>query len=118
MAEFSVVAAVTTPGGTDVDGERESADSAWESITLSGNERFNPNDPNVYSVEWIAQRGDTEYRVVWDDQTPIPSIPGLTLPRTIRFQTHCRSPKVPPLSNVGVSGSAHARITARSIEIP
>lgn len=51
MAEFSVVAAVTTPGGTDVDGERESAQSAWEHITLSGNERFNPNDPNVYTVE-------------------------------------------------------------------
>lgn len=54
MAEFSVVAAVTTPGGTDVDGERGAAQSAWEHITLSGNERFNPNDPNVYTVEWIS----------------------------------------------------------------
>ena len=81
MAEFSVVAAVTTPSGKVFDGERESADSAWQSITLSGNERFNPNDPKVYSVEWISQCGDTEYRVVWDDQTPSASIPGLTLPR-------------------------------------
>ncbi len=118
MAEFSVVAAVTTPGGTDVDGERESAQSDWQKITLSGNERFNPNDPNVYSVECISQRGDTDYQVVWDDYTPVVLIPGLTLPRTISFRTTCRSPKVPPLSNIGVSGSAHAKITARSIVIP
>lgn len=40
MAEFSVVAQVTTSGGTNADGERESAQSAWQSITLSDNERL------------------------------------------------------------------------------
>lgn len=116
MAEFKVTAKSKTSGGTSSDGARVSDTSRWEQITLSGNEVFNPNDANVYTVNWIAQRGETEFNIEWDDYTEVIPGSGLKLPRTIRFRTLCRSPKVPPLSNIGVGGVAEAEITARSFK--
>jgi hypothetical protein len=111
-----MVTAKAKSGGTSADGERKSDTSQWQEIKLSAGEYFNPADSGVYSVNWDAQRGETDYNVEWADYKE--PFPGLKLPTTLRFRTHCRSPKVPPLSNINVSGVAEATVTAKSIKIP
>jgi hypothetical protein len=115
MGEYSVVANAQTNGGTNIDGTREKDISEWEIIQLDGNEYFNPSDSGVYRLEIIGTRGETGDHVEWDDWAE--PIPGLRLPRKLKFRTSCWSPAVPPLTNVGVHGRREVRLTAKSIEI-
>jgi len=115
MGEYSIVARAQTGNGTNLDGTRAHSTSAVETIQLNGNEYFNPADPNVYKLEVLSTKGETDQHVEWEDYAE--PFPGLSLPRKLTFYTACWSPKVPPLRNVGVLGIHEVRLTAKSIEI-
>jgi len=75
-----------------------------------------PERPEVYSVQWLLEDGDTDYEVVWDDYTPVALIPGLTAPR--HFISGRRvEPKVRASKWSGWFG-ATPKMTAHSIVIP
>ena len=115
LGEYSIVANAQTNGGTNADGERERDQSAVQSIQLDGNEYFNPNDPNVYRLDVIGTKGETDDVVNFEDFGE--PFPGLRLPRRITFYTVCWSPPVPPVSNIGIQGRREVRLTAKSIEV-
>jgi len=115
MGEYSVVARAQTGNGTNGDGTRAHSTSEVVTIQLDGNEFFNPADPDAYKLEIISTKGETDQSVTWEDYAA--AIPGLNLPRRISFYTSCWSPKVPPLTNIGVIGIHEVRLTAKSIEV-
>lgn len=115
MGEYSVVASAKTGNGTNLDGTRAHSTSDPVTIQLNGNEFFNPADPDVYKLDIIETKGETDQSVTWEDYAD--AIPGISLPRKLVFYTSCWSPKVPPLRNAGGLGVHIVRLTAKSIVV-
>ncbi|QDT87310.1 hypothetical protein [Gimesia chilikensis] len=115
MADETTVTltAATQTNGTTADGARDSNTSPWDSITVSENEVFREN---TITKAVVASRGDTEDTVEFDDYIEILPGTGITQPRTLRIKVWARSPKVPPLSNIGVKGVREIEVKCTAVK--
>lgn len=90
MASFELWSEITTDA-TGANGVRHDARSGWDSTTAPPGWVI---DDRSVRVEWHGQNGsENDYQMAFDDQTPIRPGSPLTFPRTIKVQTHARSPK-------------------------
>lgn len=100
-------------GGTHANGERQTAVSRVDTITLPLGTVFRQNS---VQVNVISSRGETEDHIEWDDMEEIIPGTGIFLPRTVRVWTECRSPKVPPPSNINVSGDREIEVKVTAVK--